>query len=277
MYTKTEDFETAGRIIMIPLGLIVPNPNQPRRRFNSETLLSLSESIRANGVMQPVTVRALDNRTYELIAGERRLRAARLAGLDTVPCIKRQVLPENSALLALLENLQRENLSVFEEAEGLSRLIQDWGITQREAAERLGKAQSTLANKLRLLQLTPPQREQITAAALTERHARALLRIPSAEIRDNALTVIVAREYNVQDTERYIDALLAVPEEKTARRRIGLVKDVRLFVNTITRAIDVMRQQGLDALSSQNETEDYIEYTVRIPKSQARPEIRTNS
>ena len=267
--------KTAGSIKLIPMNMIMPNPNQPRRHFDHNALAGLADSIGQNGIMQPVTVRPLENGQYELIAGERRLRAARMAGLSAVPCIEHKVDSRASAVLALLENLQREDLNIFEEAEGIARLIGEWGITQQEAARRLGRAQSTLGNKLRLLQLDIRQRRVILEHGLTERHARALLRLALPEERDRVLQKIVECDFTVQDTEEYIDGMLESAQlqfepQRQKPRRVGLVRDVRLFVNTINRAVDVMRSQGLNARSSQKETEDYIEYLVVIPKKQAK-------
>jgi len=264
---------TAGTIKLIPADMISPNPNQPRRYFNRDTLLGLAESIEQNGLIQPIAVRPLETGRFELIAGERRLRAAQLAGLRAVPCIEHQVGPRDSAVLALLENLQREDLNMFEGAEGVARLMGEWGISRQETAQRLGWAQSTLSNKLRLLQLDDIQQRTILEHRLTERHARALLRL-EAEKRCGALRVIIERGFNVRDAEEYIDSLLESAQLQfepppTKPRRIGLVRDVRLFVNTINHAVEVMRGQGLDARSTQSESEDFIEYRVVIPKTAA--------
>lgn len=172
-----------NRIRQIPVIQITPNANQPRTEFSRDELVELADSIRQNGVLQPLTVRRGKQNQYELIAGERRLRASILAGMDTVPCIIVQCDDQQSAVFALLENLQRVDLGPFEEAEGIARLIEAWGITQEEAAQRLGKKQSTIANKLRLLKLSEPERRQIVEACLTERHARALLRLKDGKDR----------------------------------------------------------------------------------------------
>lgn len=267
MFSAEPKIKSVSTVKLIPTEYITPNPSQPRRTFNSDSLMELSESIRKNGIMQPLTVRKLSENSFELIAGERRLRAARLAGLLSVPCIEQKIDPRHSAVLALLENLQREDLTVFEEAEGIARLLDEWGITQSEVAARLGKAQSSIANKLRLLQLNQLQRVLIINSGLTERHARALLKAP-LEMRDKALSVIIDKRMNVSESERYIEGIINKCEQPRGRR-LGLVQDVRLFVNTITKAVDTMRGQGLDAKSVKSETDDYIEYTIIIPKSQA--------
>lgn len=257
------------KIVEIALDKIVPNPSQPRRVFPQAELDSLSESIRTNGLLQPILVRR-KGFGYELIAGERRLRACRIAGLKTVSCIVNDCDERQSAIYAMLENLQRQDLQIFEEAEGIQKLIAEWGVTQEEAAARLGKSQSTLANKIRLLRLTPSQRRKITDAHLTERHARALLRIPEDEKRDLVLNEIIHKNLNVHQTDQLIESLLtpAEPTEEPKSRvnRTFIVKDVRIFMNTIHHAIDIMKKSGIQAVSQQNETEEYIECVVRIPK-----------
>ncbi len=260
-----------GRLVMLPIGVIHPSRYQPRVMFDDDELFGLSESIRRNGMLQPISVRRRDGGGYELIAGERRLRAARLAGLTKVPCIELTADDRRAALLGLVENMQRENLNVFEEAEAIRRLMCEWGVTQLEVAQRLGKAQSTVANKLRLLRLTQDQRRRIIASHLTERHARALLKIDDDRRRDDALNEIIARQMTVTESEAYIEGVLAPPseavrEEIVRAMRVPLVRDVRVFVNTLSRAVDSIRKSGLDARSAETETEDYIEYTVIIPK-----------
>ena len=253
----------------LPLGVIHPSPYQPRTVFDEGELRGLSESIRRNGLLQPLTVRRRADGGYELIAGERRLRAARLAGLTRVPCLERRTDDRRAALLGLIENVQRENLNPFEEAEAIRRLMDEWGVTQLEVAQRLGKAQSTVANKLRLLRLEPDLRRRILAAGLTERHARALLRLEEGA-RGDALNEMVARQMTAAEAETYVETLAAPPAPAStaaAALRIPLVRDVRIFVNTLSRAVDTIRRSGLDARSAETETEDYIEYTVILPKA----------
>ncbi len=258
------------RLITVPLSMITPNPNQPRRVFDAEELMGLAESIKRNGILQPVTVRQTSDGKYEIIAGERRCRAAAMAGLKAVPCIVTEVDDKRSAILSLMENLQRSDLNCFEEADGIARLINSWGITQQEVAERLGKAQSTIANKLRLLRLTPAQRRRIIDAGLTERHARALLRILDDAQRDSALDSIINKGLNVSDTDKLIDEILSPKQEPApaavASKRTPIVRDLRLFINTISKAVDTMNQSGLNARTAKSETDEYIEYRVIIPK-----------
>ena len=268
----------AGTVLLLAPEEILPNPYQPRRLFETKELESLADSIRENGILQPLTVRKCEQGGgYELITGERRLRAARLAGLPQVPCLLAQVSDERSALLALVENIQRQDLGFFEEAQAIQRMMDAYGLTQEQMAKTLGKAASTLSNKLRLLKLPPAMRGQITAAGLTERHARALLRIEAPAMRQKLLEAVMARELNVQETERLIDMQLhtgvlaeAAAEQRASKKRtIRLVRDVRLFVNTIHHAVDAMRSSGIPALSETTESEEYLIYTVRIPKEPA--------
>lgn len=252
------------KLIQLPPESIRANPAQPRQEFEKEALESLAESIRQNGLLQPVAVRRTQDGGYELIAGERRLRACRIAGLKLVPCILSGCDARQSAILALLENLQRRDLGVFEEAEGLRRLVEEWGVTQEEAAARLGKSQSSIANKLRLLRLTEEERTLITEAGLTERHARALLRLPNEEERLAVLHTVIERKMNVAQEEAYITQLLSEKDKPEKPRRRIVVRDVRIFLNTIHHAVDVMKQNGIQAQSWKRETDQYLEYIVRI-------------
>lgn len=254
------------RVIEVPLEEIIPNPAQPRRTFPEKELLELSRSIKQNGLLQPLSVRRTKD-GYELIAGERRLRACRMAGLDSVSCIVNACSDKQSAVLAMTENLQRQDLQIFEEAEGIRRLIEEWGVTQEEAALRLGKSQSTLANKLRLLRLTQEERKKISEAGLTERHARALLRIEDSDLRGKALQSIIEHHFNVQQTDEYIEKLLSDKEEKPKSKRRVIVKDIRIFMNTINHAVKTMQMSGIQAKTIRNETDEYIECVVRIPKT----------
>jgi len=256
-------------LTIIPVGMITSNPRQPRQEFDQDELLSLCDSIRRNGILQPLTVRRISDTSFELISGERRLRAAIMAGLLCVPCLELLVDSERSALLSLIENIQRQDLNLFEEAEGIARMMAEWNITQAEAAQRLGMAQSTVANKLRLLRCSATERERILSARLTERHARALLRLKDPERRKPVLEEVIARGLNVAETEKLVERTLNPPPAAHVHRS-PLIRDVRLFVNTITRAVDTMRQSGLDARAAKSENDEYIEYRVIIPKRQAR-------
>ncbi|HBM98421.1 MAG TPA: nucleoid occlusion protein [Ruminococcus sp.] len=260
-----------NKISEIPIIKIRPNKSQPRHVFNEDELAALSRSISENGVLQPITVRRISATEYELIAGERRLRASVLAGLKKIPCIVIKCSDKESAVFALLENLQRSDLGFFEEARGISKLIRRFGLTQEEAARKLGKSQSTIANKLRLLKLTYEEQEWILNAGLTERHARALLRIDDKDVRREALSKIISDKLNTQQTDSLVSIMLKTLEQPVIRQK-GIskvvIKDVRIFVNTINKAIDTMRLAGIDAQSNKTDNESFIEYTIRIPKTQ---------
>ncbi len=254
----------------IPIIKIRPNKAQPRKQFNEDELSALSRSIAENGILQPLTVRKASSTEFELIAGERRLRAAILAGMKRVPCIIVKCSDKESAVYALLENLQRADLGMFEEARGISRLIRRYGLTQEQAAAKLGKTQSTIANKLRLLKLSEEEQEWIVNAGLTERHARALIKIDDEELRREVLSKIISDCLNVTQSEELVSIYLhnnPKPERQRGRSK-AVIKDLRIFLNSINRAIDTMRLSGIDAQSVKTDTENFIEYTIRIPKSQ---------
>ena len=263
MLHKTEKTKSAGQIFLLPQEEIQPNPNQPRQRFDYEELENLAQSIRQNGILQPITVRKTES-GYELIAGERRLRAARLVGVTKIPCIILEMDEKSSALFSLLENLQREDLDFFEEAEAIEHLITDFCMSQDEVSRKLGKAQSTISNKLRLLRLPAEMRRQIARANLTERHARALLTLENDNLRARALGIIIDRHLNVSETERLIEQMLC--KSRPDHNNIRGIRDVRVFINTLNHAVDAIRRAGVDADAAKSETAEYIEYVVRIPK-----------
>ncbi len=254
------------RVLYLSVDSLRPNPNQPRRCFDEAALRELSESIRRYGILQPLTVRR-GEQGYELIAGERRLRAARLAGLSEVPCLLARSSEEESALLALIENLQRSDLHYFEEAAAIARLIASYGLSQEQAAERLGRSQSAIANKLRLLRLSPDCARLLRGHSLSERHARALLRLSDEEDRLRALNAIIARGYNVAQSEAYIEQLLKSRQKTPPPRTPSyIIKDVRIFLNTIRRSLGVMQRAGVNADVQREDTEDEIRMTIRIPR-----------
>ena len=263
--TLKNDF-LSSRVRYIPLEHIVPNPHQPRRDFDPAALAELADSIRQYGVLQPATVRTR-GRDYELVAGERRFRAAKLAGLRELPCLIAQVGEEDSALLALMENLQRRDLNYMEEAAAIAQLVQRWGLSQEEAARRLGKSQSAVANKLRLLRLPESVVALLREGELSERHARALLRLTDEEEQLAAAKTIIARRMNVAQTEEYIESLLREIQTTPPRRRpTFILKDVRLFLNSLDRSLTIMRSAGVNAGCARQDTEDEILLTIRIPK-----------
>ena len=256
----------------IRISEIVRNPNQPRRYFDPEAIATLAESIRQYGVLNPLTVRRTGNGGYELVAGERRLRAARVAGLTDVPCLLINADGEDSSVIALVEHLQRRDLDFFEEANGFKRLIEQFGLTQEEAARKVGKTQSAVANKLRLLRLSQQNMELIRCNNLTERHARALLRLNDEADRINVTNYIIEHELNVSRTEEYIDEFLKakenpqpVVEAESGKRVVRLFKDVRFFLNTLNRAVGVMVDAGIGATVKQQESDDGLTLTICIP------------
>lgn len=261
---KLKTYMETGRVVFLPIRAIRPNPMQPRRVFRPEALDELAESIRAHGVLQPLSVRRTAG-GYELIAGERRLRAAKLAGLREVPCLLARSSEEESALLALVENLQRRDLHYLEEAVAIARLISSYGLSQEQAAEKLGKSQSAVANKLRLLRLSPDCTRLLCAHDLSERHARALLRLADEEDRLHALQTIIRRGYNVAQSEALIEEMLK-RKQTSPRLPTYVVKDVRIFLNTIRHSLGLMQRAGVEADMQREDTEENILLTIRIPK-----------
>lgn len=251
------------RVLLLPPEDIVPNPSQPRRIFEEDGLRELAESIRRWGVLQPLTVRRRGE-NWELVAGERRLRAAMLAGLAAVPCLPIEAEDTDSALLALTENLQRRDLHFLEEAAALSAYLRKTGETQEELAAKLGRSASALANKLRLLKLSPGCVREILEGGLSERHARALLAISDPEAQAAAAKHIRERQLSVAQAERYLAALPAMAAPRG--RRSYILKDVRLFLNSVDRGLRVIREAGVDAQTERQETEDTIILTIRIPR-----------
>lgn len=255
---------SAGQVLLIPNELIYPNPNQPRRTFNQEELVNLAISIRMNGILQPITVRETES-GYEVVSGERRLRASRLAGMLSVPCIVIDVNDFKSAVYALIENLQRQNLGYFEEAVAIERLMKDFGLSQEEAAKQLGKAPSTVSNKLRLLSLQPEVRELLMQNGLSERHARALLKLPEDKILV-VLKRIIERKLNVTQTENYIEEVIA--EKNISRKTKTMFSDVKIFIKTINHAVDTMKKAGIKADVKKEEQEESFIYHIKIPKKE---------
>ena len=259
--------ERKERVLTLRVEDIRPNPHQPRQTFDDEGLRELASSIRRHGILQPLTVRSAGGGKWELVAGERRLRAAKLAGLEKVPCIRREADDRESALLALVENLQRRDLHYLEEAAAIAAYIRQTGITQEEAAAQLGRSPSALANKLRLLRLSPACRELLVRNGLTERHARCLLRLEDEEERLAALRHIADKQLNVAQAEQYVDQRLAqLQSTPPKRRRTFILKDVRLFLNSLDRGLRMVRDAGVDARTERQETDDAILLTIRIPK-----------
>ena len=254
----------SNKVVFLPIAAISPNPGQPRRHFSRAGLEELAASIGEHGVLQPLSVRRVPG-GYELISGERRLRASRMAGLEEVPCILVSVDGQESSLLALVENLQRRDLDFVEEALALSRLIQTYHLSQEEAAKKLGKSQSAVANKLRLLKLPPEVLALLREKGFTERHARALLRLESPEQQAAAARAVVEGGLTVARTEEYVERLLH-PAPPARRKPTIVLKDVRLFLNTVSRGLSLMKQAGVKANCLRQETADTIQLTITIPK-----------
>ncbi|WHH57256.1 nucleoid occlusion protein [Petroclostridium sp. X23] len=259
-----------GKVVNIPIDKIKPNPYQPRKHFDKAALEELSISIKQYGILQPINVRKLGSGSYELVAGERRLRASKIADIKEIPAIVVEMNDNDSAVVALIENLQREDLSFMEEAEGYFHLISEHGFTQEELAIKVGKNQSTVANKLRLLKLPPLVKKMIGDNNLTERHARALLKLPDEQLQLKILKQVCEKGLNVKKTEELIQKTIEKytnnAEKPTVKKQIRAFRDVRIFINTLKQAVDMMKQSGVNAKVTQSDNEDYVEYIVRIPK-----------
>lgn len=253
------------QVLDLPLGAIRPNPGQPRKEFHPDELAELAQSIQQVGVLQPLSVRRTPT-GWELVAGERRLRAARLAGLAAVPCLPVEADGDTSALLALVENLQRQDLHYFEEAAAIANYLRSSGDTQEEAAAQLGRSPSAVANKLRLLRLSPACQALLLETGLTERHARALLRLETAEQRVQGARRLLEQNLTVAQTEEMVDAMLSGAPAPPRKRPLFIAKDVRLFLNTITRSLDLMRSAGVNAQCDRQDSEESITLTIHIPR-----------
>ena len=258
---KLRTYMETGRVIFLPARSIRPNPAQPRQIFDPHALDELTESIRRHGILQPLSVRRIGN-SYELIAGERRLRAARAAGLSEIPCIVMNMDDQESGLAALIENLQRQDLDFIEEAAGISRLIRMQNLSQEQAAKMLGKSQSAVANKLRLLRHSPEVLAAIRAADLSERHARALLVLERDADKLTAVAQIARLGLSVAKTEEYLREMLEGKAEKK-QKRVNLGG----FFTGISQTLDRFRRAGIPAVSEKRETETEIVLTITIPKT----------
>lgn len=256
--------KVVNKVVLLNLEEIHVNPAQPRTVFDEKQLILLAESIHENGLLQPITVRKSYKGYYELISGERRLRACKMLGREQIESIVIEKTERESAILSMIENIHREDLNLFEQANALKNLIHEWNVTQEEAALKLGMAQSTVANKIRILKLTPLEQELIIKHQLTERHARALLKLDEPDKRIEVIEYVAKNGLNVSQTERYISGLAIT---KHHRKLIPIIKDIRLFANTINKAISVMKSAGIPASSQKIEQDTYIEYVIKIPKS----------
>lgn len=253
-------------VLLLPTAQIRPNAHQPRMVFDDYELSQLAVSIQQNGLLQPICVRKMDTDSYELISGERRLRAAKLINMDQIPCIVIDATDENSAVLAILENIQRADLNFIEEAYSIRTLIERFGITQEDCAAKLGIAQSTVANKLRLLRLSDEEKGLVLQYRLSERQARALLKLPT-DLRRTAIEKISREGLNTAQTEKLIEDMLARKQEKPAKekKRTFIFRQTGLYINSFNKTIDEMKKAGIACTAEQTKTEEYIEYLVRIP------------
>lgn len=256
------------KVMEIPIHDIVPNPYQPRKVFSQSALEELSKSIKVYGILQPITVRVKEDK-YELIAGERRLRAAKLANIEFIPAIINNMSDESSAVLALLENLQREDLNFIEEAMGYENLIKEHDFTQQQLAEKLGKNQSTIANKLRILKLPNEIKIKLVENNLTERHARALLKLPNEDLIKEVLEKIIKGDLTVKKTEKLIKDILEDIEslqEYDKKQNIKSSMAIRIYLNTMKQAFDAIIGTGIEAKYKEVDKGDYMEVVVKIPK-----------
>lgn len=269
---KPEKKDDVKNISYLSIDCVRPNPYQPRKQFSKSALEELCESIKQYGVIQPISVRRISGNNYELVAGERRLRAAVMAGLKEIPAIVINVNDNDSAVMALIENLQREDLSYMEEADGYNNLINDHGFTQEELAQKIGKSQSTIANKIRLLRLPPMVKKILSDNNLTERHARALLKLHDEQLQLKVLKHVCEKGLNVKRTEelveRAIEKYSRQEKEKVPERKFTkTIRDIRIFINTIRQAIDLMKSSGVNAKAAQIDRGEYVEFIIRIPKN----------
>jgi len=256
---KLKTYMETGRVVFLPARSIRPNPAQPRKVFRPEALAELSESIRRHGILQPLSVRR-SGLGYELIAGERRLRAAQMAGLTEIPCIVMQMDDRESGMAAMIENLQRQDLDFIEEAMGIAGLMQQFDMSQEQVARMLGKSQSAIANKLRLLRHSDAVLTALREGNLTERHGRALLRLKTEEEKLAAITEILRQGMSVARTEKYIEVLLSRPEAKPR------TANVSAFLNSLTQSLQKIQKSGVSAVSERRETDTQIVLTITIPK-----------
>ena len=267
--------KTVGKVVALDVGLIIPNRSQPRVTIDENELAALSASIRENGILQPINVRRCGV-NYEIISGERRFRAAKICGLEEVPCIVIDADDERSAVLALIENIQRRDLSYFEEALAIERLIKFYGLTQEEAASRLGKAQSTIANKLRLLKFSDAERGLLIKGNVTERQARALVRIDDQKLRIHAMGEMIINKLNIEQTESMVEGILhgIIPkkreeepepaEKKQASRKNFHFPLPRLYINSINKIVKNMKEANIECETVMNHVGDCYEYTIKI-------------
>lgn len=254
----------------IPVKNIKPNPYQPRKKFDLRALEELSQSIKTYGVIQPISVRQINEESFELVSGERRLRATEMAKIDSIPAIVVDFKDRDSAVIALIENLQREDLNFIEEAEGYYNLINDHGFTQQQLAEKLGKNQSTIANKLRILRLPKDIKKALIENNLTERHARALLKLPDEELQHVVLEKIIKNDLTVKKTEKLIKDMLndlVADKVQEKKQNIKSLINFKIYLNTLRNAYNAIKDSGVNAKYEQRDMGEFVEVVVKIPKS----------
>lgn len=257
---KLKTYMETGRVVFLPAKSIKPNPAQPRKIFREETLQELAESIRRHGILQPLSVRRVGI-SYELIAGERRLRAGQLAGLTEIPCIIMNMDDRESGLTAMVENLQRQDLDFIEEARGISYLMEKWSMSQEQVSRLIGKSQSSVANKLRILRHSPQVLQALREGGLTERHARALLKLTEDTQKLETIALIVRQGMGVAQTERYIEQFLRQKTPRQDKANLGA------FLNQLSNSLAKIQQSGIRAVSERRETDSQIVFTITIPKN----------
>jgi len=256
---------SSDEVKQIPVGDIVGSPYQPRTIFDDEKIDELCQTIKTHGVIQPIVVRYRNNK-YEIIAGERRWRAVKKLGMESIPAILRDFNDSQAASIALIDNLQREGLTALEEAIAYQNLIDLHQLTQESLAQRLGKSQSTIANKIRLLNLPEDAKNALMERKITERHARALLSLDTEELQLKVLKEIIDKELNVKQTEARIAFYKEVNKNKKKSKRISFTKDVRLALNTIRQSIDMVSGSGLQIKTEEKDHDDHYEIVIQIPK-----------
>ena len=271
MKYSADKFQKAGSVVLVPSSIIRSNPDQPRKSFRKQEIDALCVSVRQIGIIQPILVRYTDNNDYELISGERRLIAAKKCGLSTVPCIILNLNKSEALIYSLTENLQRKSLTFFEEADAYENLINTYSLTLNEISYKTGKSKLHVLNKLNLTYLSPEVQKSIEYNALSEQYARLLLKIKDSDLHNDILSHIINNKLNVYETENYIDMLLSPAEIIRSQPKFKKLKDIKIFINTINHAVDTMRKAGINAVSDESETSDYLEYVVRIPKMTSSP------
>ena len=273
-YQKPLKKTEGEQIFALDVSKISANPNQPRKIFADESILKLADSIRQYGIIQPLCVRKIGE-SYELVSGERRLRAAKELGMSTVPCVILDINEEKSAEISIIENIIRENLNIFEQASAIEALIDTYGLTQEQIAKKLSNSQSFIANKLRLLRLSAEERQKILENNLTERHARALLRIFDTSLREKVLNKIIEEGLNVAKSEEYIDQILSNEPKKSRNRAI--LKDTRSFFASIDRLVNDIRLSGIEVKSRVVESDSFTEVTILVQNTPENAEIEQKS